>query len=128
MRNVKMVSHPKNTTVHKLLDARSYKGCIVAGSNPVLTTQLLHNQFLFLPCVYEHAAGFFKQFGEAKDISYIKHIKMEDHQQKIIELQEEMIQLLTNGIEARDKFIKLLERQLERAEKFIITQHEQQQK
>jgi hypothetical protein len=53
---------------------------------------------------------------------------MEDHQQKIIELQEEMIQLLTNGIQARDKFIKLLERQLERAEKFIITQHEQQQK
>jgi hypothetical protein len=39
MRNVKKVSHPKNTTVHKLLDARSYKGCIVAGSNPVLTTQ-----------------------------------------------------------------------------------------
>ena len=38
MRNVKMVSHPENTTVHKLLDARSHKGCIVAGSNPVLTT------------------------------------------------------------------------------------------
>jgi hypothetical protein len=53
---------------------------------------------------------------------------MEDYQQKIIELQEEMIQILTNGIKERDKFIKLLERQLERAEKFIITQHEQQQK
>ena len=53
--------------------------------------------------------------------------KMEDDtQQRIIALQEEMIQLLTNGIQARDKFIKLLERQLERAEKFIITQHEQQ--
>jgi len=38
MRNVKTVSHPKNATVHKLLDARSHKGCIVAGSNPVLTT------------------------------------------------------------------------------------------
>ena len=38
MRNVKMVSHPENATVHKLLDARSHKGCIVAGSNPVLTT------------------------------------------------------------------------------------------
>ena len=38
MRNVKMVSHPENTTVHKLLDARSHKGCIVAGSSPVLTT------------------------------------------------------------------------------------------
>ena len=55
--------------------------------------------------------------------------KMEDDtQQKIIALQEEMIQLLTNGIQARDKFIKLLERQLERAENFIITQNEQQQK
>lgn len=59
----------------------------------------------------------------------LKNIKMEDDtQQKIIALQEEMIQLLTNGIQARDKFIKLLERQLERAENFIITQHEQQQK
>jgi hypothetical protein len=55
--------------------------------------------------------------------------KMEDDtQQKIIALQEEMIQLLTNGIQARDKFIKLLERQLERAENFIIAQNEQQQK
>jgi hypothetical protein len=41
MRNVKMVSHPENATVHKLLDARSHKGCIVAGSNPVLTTKKL---------------------------------------------------------------------------------------
>jgi hypothetical protein len=67
----------------------------------------------------------------AKEISYIDYIKrdkMEDHQQKIIELQEEMIQLLTNGIQARDKFIEFLEKQLERAEKFITTQHEQQQK
>ena len=39
MRNVKMVSHPKNTTVHKHLDARSHKGCIVVGSNPILTTR-----------------------------------------------------------------------------------------
>ena len=55
--------------------------------------------------------------------------KMEDDtQQKIIALQEEMIQLLTNGIQARDKFIEFLEKQLERADKFIITQHEQQQK
>jgi len=46
MRNVKMVSHPENATVHKLLDARSHKGCIVAGSNPVLTT--------LLKLVYEH--------------------------------------------------------------------------
>ncbi len=38
IRNVKMVSHPENTTVHKHLDARSHKGCIVTGSNPVLTT------------------------------------------------------------------------------------------
>jgi hypothetical protein len=38
IRNVKTVSHPENTTVHKHLDARSYKGCIVIGSNPVLTT------------------------------------------------------------------------------------------
>ena len=38
MRNVKMVSHPENATVHKLLDARSHKGCIVAGSSPVLTS------------------------------------------------------------------------------------------
>jgi hypothetical protein len=34
-----MVSHPENATVHKLLDARSHKGCIVAGSSPVLTTK-----------------------------------------------------------------------------------------
>ena len=55
--------------------------------------------------------------------------KMEDDTQlKIIALQEEMIQVLMDGIQARDKFIKLLERQLERAEKFIIAQHEQQQK
>ena len=40
MRNVKMVSHPENATVHKLLDARSHKGCIVVGSNPILTTLL----------------------------------------------------------------------------------------
>ena len=59
MRNVKMVSHPKNTTVHKLLDARSHKGCIVAGSNPALTT-LLHNQFSFLPCL-AYAGQVFKQ-------------------------------------------------------------------
>ena len=55
--------------------------------------------------------------------------KMEDDtQQKIIALQEEMIQLLTNGIQARDKFIKFLEKQLDRAEKFITSQNEQQQK
>ena len=54
--------------------------------------------------------------------------KMEDDtQQKIIALQEEMIQLLTNGIQARDKFIEFLEKQLDRAEKFIIAQNEQQQ-
>ena len=41
MRNVKMVSHPENATVHKLLDARSHKGRIVAGSSPVLTTKKL---------------------------------------------------------------------------------------
>ena len=41
MRNVKMVSHPENATVHKHLDARSHKGCIVAGSSPVLTTKKL---------------------------------------------------------------------------------------
>jgi hypothetical protein len=35
-----MVSHPENATVHKLLDARSHKGCIVAGSSPVLTTKM----------------------------------------------------------------------------------------
>jgi hypothetical protein len=59
----------------------------------------------------------------------LKNIKMEDdNQQRIIALQEEMIQLLTNGIQARDKFIEFLEKQLERAEKFIITQNEQQQK
>ena len=59
----------------------------------------------------------------------LKNIKMEDDtQQRIIALQEEMIQLLTNGIQARDKFIEFLEKQLERAEKFIITQNEQQQK
>ena len=52
---------------------------------------------------------------------------MEDQQQKIIVLQEEMIQLLTNGIQARDKFIEFLEKQLDRAEKFIIAQNEQQQ-
>ena len=40
MRNVKTVSHPENATVHKLLDARSHKGCIVAGSSPVLTTKM----------------------------------------------------------------------------------------
>ena len=53
---------------------------------------------------------------------------VDDTQQKIIALQEEMIQVLTEGIQARDKFIKLLERQLERAENFITAQHEQQQK
>ena len=42
MRNVKMVSHPENATVHKLLDARSHKGCIVAGSSPVLTTKKIN--------------------------------------------------------------------------------------
>jgi len=41
MRNVKTVSHPENATVHKLLDTRSHKGCIVAGSSPVLTTKKL---------------------------------------------------------------------------------------
>jgi hypothetical protein len=59
----------------------------------------------------------------------LMNYKMEDDtQQKIIALQEEMIQLLTNGIQARDKFIEFLEKQLERAENFIITQNEQQQK
>jgi len=72
MRNVKMVSHPENTTVHKHLDARSYKGCIVAGSNPALTT-LLHNQFSFLPRLAEMQGGFFnKGIGLAKEILYIK--------------------------------------------------------
>ena len=62
-------------------------------------------------------------------MNQLKNIKMEDdNQQRIIALQEEMIQLLTNGIQARDKFIEFLEKQLERADKFIITQHEQQQK
>ena len=35
IRNVKKVSHPENTTVHNHLDAKSCKGCIVAGSNPM---------------------------------------------------------------------------------------------
>ena len=62
-------------------------------------------------------------------MNQLMNYKMEnDTQQKIIALQEEMIQVLMDGIQARDKFIKLLERQLERAEKFIIAQHEQQQK
>ena len=39
MRNEKRVSHPKNTTVHKHLDARSYKGCIVTSSSLVLTAK-----------------------------------------------------------------------------------------
>ena len=60
-------------------------------------------------------------------MNQLMNYKMEDDtQQKIIALQEEMIQVLTEGIQARDKFIKLLERQLERADKFIIAQHEQQ--
>ena len=51
--------------------------------------------------------------------------KMEDDtQQKIIALQEEMIQLLTNGIQARDKFIEFLEKQLSIIEKY--TDNEQQ--
>ena len=59
----------------------------------------------------------------------LMNYKMEDDtQQKIIALQEEMIQVLMDGIQARDKFIKLLERQLERADKFITAQNEQQQK
>ncbi len=58
----------------------------------------------------------------------LKNKMEDDNQQRIIALQEEMIQLLTNGIQARDKFIEFLEKQLERAEKFIITQNEQQQK
>ena len=62
-------------------------------------------------------------------MNQLMNYKMEDDtQQKIIALQEEMIQLLTNGIQARDKFIEFLEKQLERADKFIIAQHEQQQK
>ncbi len=62
-------------------------------------------------------------------MNQLMNYKMEDDtQQKIIALQEEMIQLLTNGIQARDKFIEFLEKQLDRAEKFIITQNEQQQK
>lgn len=62
-------------------------------------------------------------------MNQLMNYKMEDNtHQKIIALQEEMIQLLTNGIQARDKFIEFLEKQLERAEKFIITQNEQQQK
>jgi hypothetical protein len=62
-------------------------------------------------------------------MNQLMNYKMEnDTQQKIIALQEEMIQVLMDGIQARDKFIKLLERQLERADKFIIAQHEQQQK
>ena len=132
MCNVKMVSHPKNTTVHKHLDARSYKGCIVAGSNPVLTTKRFIT--VFFSCrAYTNVRQVFLNKGMvlAKDISYIDYIKrdkMEDHQQKIIELQEEMIQLLTNGIQARDKFIEFLEKRLNQAEKFITIQHEQQQK
>ena len=35
----KRSSHPKDTTVHNHLDARSYKGYIVTGSSPVLTTK-----------------------------------------------------------------------------------------
>ena len=76
-----MVSHPENTTVHKLLGARSHKGCIVAGSNPALATQLLHNQFLFLPCGYERTAGFLnKGTILAKEISYINCIKKEKYE------------------------------------------------
>ena len=37
---MKKVAHPENATVHNHLDARSHKGCIVAGSNPVLITKL----------------------------------------------------------------------------------------
>ena len=48
MRNVKMVSHPENATVHKLLDARSHKGCIVAGSSPVLTTNIIEIRLILL--------------------------------------------------------------------------------
>jgi len=61
-------------------------------------------------------------------MNQLKNKMEDDTQQRIIALQEEMIQLLTNGIQARDKFIEFLEKQLDRAEKFIITQNEQQQK
>lgn len=55
----------------------------------------------------------------------LMNYKMEDDtQQKIIALQEEMIQLLTNGIQARDKFIEFLEKQLSIIEKY--TDNEQQ--
>jgi hypothetical protein len=74
----------------------SNNGCL-SGSSPALTTQLLHNQFLFLPCVYEHAAGFFKQFGEAKDISYIKHIKRKNMNiQNLNSQEQEQLQTLLN--------------------------------
>jgi hypothetical protein len=49
---------------------------------------------------------------------------IEDNQQKIIALQEEMIQLLTNGLQARDKYIAILEKQLSIIEKY--TNNEQQ--
>ena len=110
---------------------KSNNGCL-SGSSPALTTKRFIT--VFFSCrAYTNVRQVFLNKGMVlvKEISYIDYIKrdkMEDHQQKIIELQEEMIQLLTNGIQARDKFIKLLERQLERAEKFITTQHEQQQK
>ena len=74
MRNVKMVSHPENTTVHKLLDARSHKGCIVAGSSPVLTTliKLVYEQPLRWDALIRNGS----QVAEWRDAK-LKAVRME---------------------------------------------------
>ena len=44
---------------------------------------------------------------------------------KIIDLQNEMIEILKENLESRDKFINILERQLKVAENHIKTLHGQ---
>ena len=52
-------------------------------------------------------------------MNQLKNKMEDDTQQKIIALQEEMIQILTYGIQSRDKYIAILEKQIEIAEKHI---------
>ncbi len=105
MRNVKMVSHPENATVHKLLDARSHKGRIVAGSSPVLTTK---NKKTTRTMTQKNIDQLTDLLNEVNTKLILAKDKI-DAQEHIIKVQEEMIEILKSTVQNRDKLIDALE-------------------
>ena len=115
MRNVKMVSHPENATVHKLLDARSHKGRIVAGSSPVLTTKNKKTTRIMTQKNIDQLTDLLNEVNTKLILAKDKI----DAQEHIIKVQEEIIEILKSSVQNRDKLIDALEKRIALAQYHI---------